>query len=61
MKYSCEEEADVKIIYNGEEFIKIPKTKKGAFQIRFEDKGYVYLEFWQGNKLLAFTNPIYLM
>lgn len=61
LKYSCEEEADLKIIYNGEEFIKIPKTKRGAFQIRFDDKGYVYLEFWQGNKLLAFTNPIYLM
>lgn len=61
LKYSCEEECDLKIIYNGEEFIKIPKTRKGAFQIKLEEKGYVYLEFWKEKELIALTNPIYLV
>lgn len=61
LKYSCEEECDLKIIYNGNEFIKIPKTKKGAFQIKLEEEGYIYLEFWKDKKLIALTNPIYII
>ncbi|HOP95678.1 MAG TPA: CehA/McbA family metallohydrolase [Dictyoglomaceae bacterium] len=60
LKYSCEEECDLKIIYNGEEYIKIPSTQKGIIQIRLEDEGYIYLEFWKGKNLKAITNPIYI-
>jgi len=60
LKYSCEEECDLKIIYNGEEYIKIPSTQKGIIQIRLEDEGYIYLEFWKGKDLKAITNPIYV-
>ncbi|ACK41528.1 MULTISPECIES: CehA/McbA family metallohydrolase [Dictyoglomus] len=60
LKYSCEKESELKIIYNGDEYIKIPGTKKGAFHLKLKDPGYVYLEFWEGKKLIAFTNPIYL-
>lgn len=61
LKYSCEKESELKIIYNGDEYIKIPSTKRGAFHLKLKDPGYVYLEFWEGKKLIAFTNPIYLV
>ncbi|TYT24094.1 phosphoesterase [Dictyoglomus thermophilum] len=61
LKYACGKESELRVIYNGDEYIKIPNTKKGAFHLKVKDPGYIYLEFWEGKRLIAFTNPIYLI
>ena len=60
LKYSISTESDVKIIYNGNEVNTIRNTKLGEIEFVPERSGYVYLEFWKGKELVAFTNPIFI-
>ena len=53
-------ESDLKIIYNGRETSAIRNTSAGEVEFIPEYPGYVYLEFWKGGELVAFTNPIFI-
>ncbi|MGC8970794.1 MAG: CehA/McbA family metallohydrolase [bacterium] len=60
LKYSITMESDLKIIYNGRETSAIRNTSAGEVEFIPEYPGYVYLEFWKGGELVAFTNPIFI-
>jgi len=61
LKYSCEENLDLKVYYNGKVIIEIPKTSSGSIDLYLRDSGYIYLEFWKEKELYTITNPIYMV
>ena len=60
LEYSISVDADLKVIYNGKDVNSIRNTKTGEIEFIPEYPGYVYLEFWKGKELIAFTNPIFI-
>ncbi len=47
LKYSCEENLDLRVYYNGKVIIEIPKTSSGNIDFSLRNSGYIYLEFWK--------------
>ncbi|MBC7320300.1 CehA/McbA family metallohydrolase [bacterium] len=60
LRYSISMESDLRVIYNGREVNTVKNTKSGEIKFTPEHPGYVYLEFWKGGELVAFTNPIFI-
>ncbi|MGB9856776.1 MAG: CehA/McbA family metallohydrolase [Dictyoglomaceae bacterium] len=61
LRYFCEENLDLRIYYNGNVIIEIPKTSSGNIDFFLRNSGYIYLEFWKEKELYAITNPIYVI
>ncbi len=60
LSYSISKDADLKIIYNGEETKSIKNTSYGEIPLDLDEPGYIYLEFWKREELIALTNPIFI-
>ena len=60
LSYSISKNADLKIIYNGEEIESIRNTGCGEVPLHLDKPGYIYLEFWKRGELIALTNPIFI-
>jgi len=60
LSYSSQDSLDLKVFYNGETILEIPNTLSGEVYISLGMPGYIYLEFWERNSLVAITNPIFI-
>lgn len=60
LRYSISKPSDLKVIYNGKEVKTLNNITSGEMSLSINNPGYVYLEFWKGGELVAFTNPIFI-
>lgn len=60
LRYSISKPSDLKVIYNGKEIKTLNNITSGEMSLSINNPGYVYLEFWKGGELVAFTNPIFI-